>query len=430
MSTSVDPIHPTQPPSAAYDATADAVAPDSARAWWRLALSFAMAAIGGVGLWSAVVVLPVIEAEFGIDRGGASLPYTVTLIGFAAGGVLMGRLADRFGIAVPLGLGAVMLGLGYAAAGLAQSYTQFLVAQAVLIGMLGSSPSFGPLVADVSHWFRRRRGIAVAIAASGSYAAGAIWPPLIQWATELWGWRSTHMGVGAFCLVTLLPLSLMMRRRPVIEDAPAPAPGQRTTRRAVMPPARLQALLLLAGVACCVAMSMPQVHLVAYCVDLGYGPAVGAEMLSMMLALGIASRLASGFIADRIGGLGTLILGSALQAVALTFFLPFDGIVSLYLVAALFGLSQGGIVPSYALIVRDHFPAREAGRRVSAVLMATVLGMALGGWMSGEIYDLTGSYMAAFLNGIAWNLLNLGIALWLLLAGRGGAALRPRAAAA
>ncbi|MCL5776973.1 MFS transporter [Limibaculum sp. FT325] len=408
-------------------AAAPPALPDSARSWRRLALSFLMAAIGGVGLWSTVVVLPTIQAEFGVDRGGASLPFTATLIGFAAGGVVMGRVADRFGIAVPLGLGAVMLGAGYVAAGLSQSYWQFLLAQALLIGMLGSSPSFGPLVADVSHWFRRRRGIAVAIAASGSYAAGAIWPPVIQWATEAWGWRAAHMGVGLFCLVTLLPLSLMMRERPVLDDTPLPARrASGGTRRSVMAPGRLQALLALAGVACCVAMSMPQVHLVAYCVDLGYGPAVGAEMLSMMLGLGIASRLASGFIADRIGGLGTLILGSALQAVALVFFLPFDGLVSLYLVAALFGLSQGGIVPSYALIVRDHFPAREAGSRVSIVLMSTVLGMALGGWMSGEIHDLTGSYAAAFLNGIAWNLLNLGIALWLMMAGRGGASARPQ----
>jgi predicted MFS family arabinose efflux permease len=162
-------------------------------------------------------------------------------------------------------------------------------------------------------------------------------------------------------------------------------------------------------------MSMPQVHMVAYCGDLGYGPARGAEMLSLMLGFGIVSRLASGFIADRIGGVGTLILGSTLQCLALLLYLPFDGLVSLYVISALFGLSQGGIVPSYALIVRQYFPAREAGGRIGLVLMASVIGMAIGGWMSGEIYDLTGSYQAAFLNGIAWNLLNMSIAIWLLL---------------
>ena len=390
---------------------ADAV--DGAYAWRRLAISLAISTIGGVGLWSAVLVLPAIQAEFGVDRAGASLPYTATLIGFAVGGVAMGRLADRFGIRLPLLLGAAMLGLGYLAAAAAASYWQFVLAQALLIGMLGSSPSFGPLVADVSHWFRRRRGIAVAIVASGNYLAGTIWPPILQHAIAGIGWRGTHVGIGIFCLVTLLPLILLLGRRTSF-DAGSRAAAGAVPDTPPVPPAILQGLLVLAGLACCVAMSMPQVHLVAYCVDLGYGPARGAQMLSLMLGLGVVSRLASGMIADRIGGVGTLILGSALQCLTLLFYLPFDGLVSLYVVSGLFGLSQGGIVPSYALIVRQYFPAREAGTRISLVLMATVIGMALGGWMSGAIYDLTGSYHAAFMNGIGWNLLNLSIAVWLL----------------
>ena len=390
--------------------------PDGSYAWRRLLVSLAIAIIGGVGLWSAVVALPVIQAEFGLDRGGASLSYTATLIGFALGGVGMGRLADRFGIRVPLVLGAVMLGLGYAAAAAAQTYWQFVLAQAVVIGMLGSSASFAPLVADVSHWFVRRRGIAVAIAASGNYLAGTFWPPLLQWGFASLGWRTTHLLLGLLCVATMLPLALLLRRRPRL-SGPGAAPAGPSVGLSV-PPAVLQAILMLAGLACCVAMSMPQVHLVAYCADLGYGPARGAEMLSLMLGLGVVSRLASGWLADRIGGTGTLVLGSALQCLALLFYLPFDGLTSLYLVSALFGLSQGGIVPSYALIVRDRFPAGEAGTRVSLVLTSTVLGMALGGWLSGAIYDLTGTYSAAFLNGVAWNLLNLGIACWLLLDGR------------
>jgi len=175
-----------------------------------------------------------------------------------------------------------------------------------------------------------------------------------------------------------------------------------------------QALLCLAGIACCVAMSMPQVHIVAYCTDLGYGAARGAQMLSVMLAFGIVSRLISGAICDRIGGLRTLLLGSVLQGLALLLFIPFDGISSLFLISALFGLFQGGIVPSYAIIVREYFPPAEAGARVGTVLMSTLFGMALGGWMSGKVFDLTGSYQAAFLNGIGWNLLNLAIALFLL----------------
>ena len=180
-------------------------------------------------------------------------------------------------------------------------------------------------------------------------------------------------------------------------------------------PGALQAILCLAGLACCVAMAMPQVHIVAYCGDLGYGPARGAEMLSMMLGFGLISRIASGFIADRIGGLATLLLSSVLQGVALLLYTFFDGLFSLYVISALFGLFQGGIVPMYAIIVREYFSPQEAGTRLGLVLMATLFGMAFGGWMSGVIFDLTGSYQAAFANGLMWNLVNVLIALWLLM---------------
>jgi MFS family permease len=270
-------------------------------------------------------------------------------------------------------------------------------------------------MADISHWFVRRRGIAVAIAASGNYFAGAIWPPVVQHFIAADGWRATHIGIALFCIVAMLPLVFALRRR--IEVHHSDAAGAAAARRqaeAPFSPLTLQILLCIAGVGCCVAMSMPQVHIVAYCGDLGYGVARGAEMLSLMLASGIISRIASGFIADRIGGVRTLLLGSVLQGAALFLYLWFDGLTSLYVISALFGLFQGGIVPSYAIIVREYFPPREAGTRLGLVLMATLLGMALGGWMSGLIFDLTGSYRAAFLNGLAWNLLNVSIMIWLM----------------
>jgi MFS family permease len=183
-------------------------------------------------------------------------------------------------------------------------------------------------------------------------------------------------------------------------------------------PGVLQILLCIAGLACCVAMAMPQVHIVAYCGDLGYGVARGAEMLSLMLGFGIVSRIASGFVADRIGGPATLAIGSAAQGAALLLYLMFDGLGSLYVISALFGLFQGGIVPSYAFIIREYFPPAEVGTRLGIVLMMTLFGMALGGWMSGAIFDLTGSYQAAFLNGLAWNLVNFTIAAWLLMRSR------------
>jgi MFS family permease len=389
---------------------------ESPYAWRRLAASLALSTIGGVGLWSVVVVLPVVQADFGVARGSASLPYTATMLGFAAGGILMGRLADRVGIRAPLVASALALGAGYLLAAWAPDLAAFALAQGLVIGMLGSSVTFAPLVADVSHWFTRHRGIAVSVCASGNYLAGTVWPPILQHFTTTRGWRATMVGVGLFCLLTMLPLTVALRRRSPVGHAPVPRAPAAVEAVGGLPlsPARLQALLMVAGLSCCVAMSMPQVHIVAYASDLGHGVGHGAEMLSLMLGLGVVSRLVSGWIADRIGGVRTLILGSALQGLTLALYLPFDGLASLYVVSALFGLSQGGIVPSYAIIVRESFVPQEAGARIGAVVMATIVGMALGGWLSGALFDLTASYRAAFVNGIIWNLLNLALALWLL----------------
>jgi len=389
---------------------------ESPHAWMRLARSVMLSTVGCVGMWSAAVTLPAVQAEFAVSRADASLPYTVSAVSFVFGQVMMGRLADRFGVAVPAVIGTLCLALGYVAASYATALWQFAAAYGLLIGFLGSTATFGPVIADISLWFTRRRGIAVAIASCGSYLAGTVWPPVIQYFTATAGWRQAHFWIGVFSLVTMLPLALSLRRRaPIFRFAAASSPAAAGVHAPIgMSPATLQGLLMVAGVACCVAMSMPQVHIVALCADLGYGAQRGAEMLSVMLGMGIVSRLASGWVSDRVGPLITLLIGSGMQAVSLLLYLPFDGLLSLYIVSALFGLFQGGIVPSYALIVRENFPPTEAGTRITSVLSATMAGMALGGWISGAIYDLTLSYQAAFLNGFAWNLLNLAIAGWLL----------------
>jgi MFS family permease len=387
---------------------------DSTYSWVRLALSVLIGTVGSVGMWAIVVVLPAVQAEFGGDRGGTSLAYTMTMLGFAAGNVFFGRIVDRYGITLPLIVAALSLGAGFGFSAMATSIVTFALLH-FLIG-LGASASFGPLIADVSHWFVRRRGIAVAAAATGNYLAGAIWPLAMQPFLASQGWRFTFVGIALICMAVIIPLSFVLRRRVSHEGtAAAAAAAARTARASGLSAGQLQALLIVAGLGCCVAMSMPQVHIVAYCVDLGYGVARGAEMLSLMLVGGIVSRLVSGVLADRIGGVPTLLIGSLLQCVALVLYIPFDGLASLYVVSLVFGLSQGGIVPSYAIIVREYLPAHEAGQRVGIVIMSTILGMAIGGWMSGWIYDMTGSYQAAFLNGIVWNLLNIAIMALILL---------------
>jgi len=387
---------------------------DSPQAAWRLLTTLLLMLLGNSGMYVVSVVLPAVQTEFGVTRADASIPYTLSMLGFGIGGMWMGRWADRFGIARVAALGALGVASGFVLAGVSGGIVGFALAQG-LLGLLGIASTFAPLLADTAQWWNKRRGIAVAVCASGNYLAGTLWPPIAQWGVTQVGWRTTYVCIGLFCGIGMGLLALRMRTPP---PAAAAASVNRhgvvaSDRPFGMSVLQAQWLLSVAGVGCCVAMAMPQVHIVAYCSDLGFGAARGAEMLSLMLACGIVSRLVSGVICDRIGGIRTLLLGSALQGIALMMFLPFDGLVPLYLVSAMFGLFQGGIVPSYAIIVREHFPAKEAGARTGTIIMATLVGMALGGWLSGKIFDVTGSYHAAFINGIAWNALNFGIVLWL-----------------
>ncbi len=389
---------------------------DSKYSWTRLLISMVLATVGSVGMWSIIVIMPKIQSEFGVDRAEASLPFTAIMIGFGVGNLLVGKLVDRFGIALPLFCSGLLLSSGFYLSAQTTNIWQFAIIQGLFVGF-GTSTLFGPLMSDISHWFYRRLGIAIAAAASGNYFAGFIWPLFLKGVVATEGWREAYSIVALILFVTLLPLAFFLRRRrpssPLSEEAGAIAtPSSR--QKSDISPKTVQILLIVAGVSCCVAMSMPQVHIVAYCADLGYGITRGAEMLSLMLAGGILSRLASGLLADRIGGVRTLLLGGIMQCLALFLYIPFDGLVSLYIVSFVFGLSQGGIVPSYAVIIREYFPASQAGQRVGLVILATVMGMALGGWMSGLIYDLTRSYQAAFLNGIAWNFVNIFIMSFLL----------------
>jgi MFS family permease len=389
-----------------------AFTPDSGQAWVRLALALVIGSIGAVGMWAVVVVMPIVQSEFSATRGAVSLAATMMFMGFGVGGVVMGRITDRVGILAALGVGIAVLCFSFVLAGLSAALWQF-VAIYFLIG-LGTSATFAPLMAEVSHWFERYRGLAVALVASGNYIAGTVWPPLVNWGIQTIGWRGTHIAIGIFCTVSMALLVAVLRAKmggaAAHDHANAPPPRidpQLSTNA-------LTVLLSVAVFACCVAMAMPQVHIVAYCGDLGYGVARGAEMLSLMMGFGIISRIGSGFLADKIGGIRTLLIGSGAQAFALLFYLFFDSLTSLYFISAMFGLFQGGIVPSYTIIVREAMPAREAATRVGILMFASVFGMSFGGWVSGVIFDATGSYAAAFANGLAWNGLNITIVLGLL----------------
>ncbi|WP_156464415.1 MFS transporter [Afipia sp. Root123D2] len=398
--------------------------PDSRAAWARLGTALIIGSLGSVGMWSVVVVITAVQAEFGATRAAASLAFTCAMLGFGAGGVGMGKVSDRFGIVPAIGIGTVALAVGYIGAGYSTALWQFN-AMHFAVG-LGAAATFGPLMAEASHWFEKYRGLAVTIAASGNYVAGTFWPTIVERGTAYAGWRTTHIVIGIGCSLLMVVVVAILRwqigdeKIRSHENAPPPQVDLRLSTNS------LTALLGIASIGCCVAMAMPQVHIVAYCGDLGYGVARGAEMLSLMLAFGIISRIGSGFLADRIGGLRTLLVGSLAQGVALLFYVFFDSLTSLYIISAMFGLFQGGIVPSYAIIVRESMPAREAGTRVGIVIFASVIGMSFGGWVSGLIFDSTGSYAAAFINGLAWNAVNLTIVISLLLRARRRMVLTPQ----
>ena len=386
---------------------------DSLYSWTRLFIALLLATVGNIGMWVVVIVLPDIQQEFKIDRGTASIPFALTMVGFAIGNWVMGHVVDRYGITKTIILAATVNTAGYIAAMYVNNVYYLSILQ-FFIG-LGTAAAFGPLIADTSHWFLKRRGIAVALIASGNYFSGAIWPPLFNSTLQSDGWRDVYWILALSTVFIMIPLSFLLAKKISEETARISDAASSDKRQNVsISPKALTILLSIAGIGCCVAMSMPQVHIVAFCIDLGFGPAVGAEMLSLMLIGGIISRLLNGLIADKLGGVYTLLIGSTLQCIALFLYLPFDGLVSLYIVSLVFGLSQGGIVPSYAIIIREYLPGVDAGTRVGFVMMCTIMGMAIGGWMSGWIYDLTGSYAAAFWNGIVWNFLNIAIVLFLI----------------
>jgi MFS family permease len=387
--------------------------PDGSYAFARLGLSVLISTMLGSGMWAIIVALPQAQAAFGVDRSAASAPYALMMAGLAVGTIGLGRMADRTGIAIPLMIAGACLGLGFVVAGYAPNLIVFSAAHGLLIGV-GAGAGFAPMMADISHWFVKRRGLAVAVVASGNYFAGALWPLAMNLTMPLIGWRATYAMIGVVVAASVIPLALLMRRRPsAAMMAQAEAATSVARADVAMSPRLLVAALVAAGFSCCVAMSMPQVHIVAYCGDLGYGVARGAEMLSLMLFLGIVSRIGSGFVADAIGGAPTLLAGSFMQGVALLLYLYFNGLTSLYIVSGIFGLFQGGIVPMYAVICRELLPPREAGAKIGLVVAATIFGMAFGGYASGVIFDLTGSYRMAFLNGVVWNAVNIAIVGWL-----------------
>jgi MFS family permease len=301
----------------------------------------------------------------------------------------------------------LMVAAGASLASSSQGMWQLWLAHGLLIGLLGNSALFAPMLANTTRWFERRRGLAIAVVASGQALSGTLWPPILRYLVDTRGWRTTFLLFAVSVLCIALPSTLLLRRRPPgyqppRGQTPAAATAQPQTQVLGLSPALVMALLSTAIIGCCVAMSMPMVHVVAHATDLGYASARAAEILTVLLGCSFISRLLWGMAADRIGGLLTLLFGSICQALCLLAFILVDSLAGLYIVAALFGLGYGGIIPSYTLIIREHFPPAGIGWWIGMIILYGTLGMALGGWLGAYIFDLTQSYASAFLVGIAF----------------------------
>jgi MFS family permease len=374
-----------------------------------------MGLVFGAG-WITSVALTDIAAEVGGTRSVPALATSFAWLGAGIGGVLMGRVANRFGMRSTVVFGAFMVGIGLAISTIGPPEPLW-IGHALFMGLLGMGAINAPMYVYISHWFDKRRGSALALISSGSYLAGALWPPVFERSVSAFGWRTTMLLYGAFVIALIVPLALAFLSKPpqagIAQASGSPAGAAAASFRIALRPNVAFVLVCMAGVLCCVPMAMPQQHLVAFCGDLGISRATGALVLSVLLGTAFASRQVWGLISDRLGGLKTIFISSGAQAVALAGFLFTQSEAGLFFVAGAFGLGFSALIPAYALAVRDLFPAGEAYWRVPTVLLCTAFGMALGGWLAGYLYDVFGSYQPAFATGVAANVLNFAIIGWL-----------------
>ncbi|HET6183903.1 MAG TPA: MFS transporter [Acetobacteraceae bacterium] len=384
---------------------------ESRASWMAAGVTLAILSVAYGATLLIVVGLRAMEADLGLDRSVLALAGALTWVGTGLGGIAMGWLADRIGMRASVTLGAVMVSAGLALSAAGHLWAIYF-GHGILIGLFGMGAIYPPLVTYVSRWFDRRRGTAVALISSGQYVAGVVWPAVFAWVLAGPGWRAAYLSYAGVVLLWVIPLALLFLRPPPAAALAGPgADGPARGGGAVLglSPNTVQAMLCAAGFCCCVPMSIPQGHLVAFCGDLGISATTGATMLSVLLGCAFISRQFWGLFADRNGGLLGVFAGSSCQALAILAFMLTQNEAGLFSVAAAYGLGFSGIIPSYVVAIRDLFPSREASWRVPLVLFTSMGGMAFGSWFAGRLYDLFGFYEPAFGIGVLFNLANLAL---------------------
>jgi len=389
---------------------------DSRAAWITASAALAIMTIAYGAPLVVVVAMKQIAAELQTNRAAPAGASSLSYVGAAFGGIVAGWLAGRLGIRPIVIFGSTMVAVGLVLSswgGMVELYA----GHGIFMGLFGTSCMFSPLLTYVSLWFERRRGQAVALIASGQAVAGAIWPPLLQFGIDQVGWRHTMLWFAAFVLVSSVAVTVIfLHPTPVASSAAAGGAGnaQRRDSTLGLPPNLLMILLMIAVYCCCVPMAMPMQHVVAFCGDLGFASQYGAAMLSVLLGTAFLARQFWGWLSDKIGGFQTLLFSSLVQATALAGFLVTKDMAALFAVSAVFGLGLSGLLPAYVIVIRDCFSIEEANWRIPTVMFAGLLGMASGGWGAGLLYDRFGDYLPAFSTGMAFNLVNLAVLLFLI----------------
>ena len=383
----------------------------SIEVWYGWVVIGASLAIGTIAMAAPNILfvsLKAIAADFGWPRAGPSTAFALLMIGSGVGGIAMGWWMDKRGVMQPVLFGSVMIGIGAMVASHSGARWDFYLANGLLLGAFGEAAMIAPLIANATRWFDRRRGLAVAILASAQGTAGAIWPPVVRFLNDSVGWRNTYLYFGFFALATLIPIALLLKPRPPI--AASEAAREYTEGKVTVlgySPKIVQGLFCVAVIGCCTAMAMPIVHLISHATDLGFSRTTGANMLAVLFGASFFSRISFGLLADRIGGVKTMLIASSCQAIMLLALAFVTTELGLYLAALMFGIGFAGIMPNYALIIRLWYPSNQIGWRVAATYLFAAVGMAFGGWLGGALYDLTGTYQHAFLVGFGFNVMNL-----------------------
>ena len=394
--------------------------------WVVASISLLLLGMSFGAMWITAVGLKAVAADMGGARSVPSLATSLAWLGSGAGGILMGRIADRLGIRWTVMTGTVMIAVGLFIAATATAPWQLYVGHGLFMGLLGNAGLNAPLMVYVSRWFDRRRGSALALISSGGYLAGFVWPTIFERAIAIMGWRHTMMTFAIVQAAVILPLAILFLRPPPELPVSSGVHSESGTKPTVFGwnANAVFAMLAFASFLCCVTMSMPQQHMVAFCTDLGLSATLGAAMLSVLLGMGFFSRQAWGWVSDRIGGLLTALLSSTLQCAAMAGFLFAQGEFSVFTVSTAFGIGFSALIPAYILTIRELYPVSEAHWRVPTLMLLSGTGMATGGWLAGYLYDLHGYYTPAFITGVAFNIANMALLSMLVVRQRSYAYIR------